>query len=439
MLLYVLGLLAVAIGLALSIALHEIGHLVPAKIFGVRVGQYMVGFGRTLWSTTRGETEYGIKAIPLGGYISMAGMFPPARVGASARTASTGFLQTMVQDARSASAETIPEGEEHRTFYRLPVWKRIIIMVGGPAMNLIIAVIIFTIVLCGFGTQQISTTIGSVSQCLVAASSSSETCTPDDPAAPAAAAGLLPGDTLTAIDGTPITSWEQSTEIIRNNPGTPLRLTIERDGATRNLSATPQKTERFVTTADGQVRLDSEGQPLTEEVGMLGFTAARKLVPQPLTAVLPAVGNNIAQVGEMILNLPARLIAVGEAAFGPGERDPNGPIGVVGVGRLAGEISTIETIPLAERASYLLGVVGSLNIALFVFNLIPLLPLDGGHIAGALWEGLRRRIAALLKKPDPGPVDTAKMVPLTLGVVVVLGAMTVLLVYADLVKPISIL
>ena len=439
MLLYILGLLIVAIGLALSIALHEIGHLVPAKLFRVRVGQYMVGFGPTLWSTRRGETEYGIKAIPLGGYISMAGMFPPAKVGTRARTARTGFMNTMVQDARDASAETIPPGEEHRTFYRLPVWKRVIIMIGGPTMNLLIAVVVFTIVLCGFGTAQISTTVGSVSQCLVAASAGTDTCAPDDPAAPAAAAGLLPGDTITAIDSTPITSWEQSTDIIRNNPGVSLTFTIERDGSTRPLIATPQKTERFVIGSDGQIQLDREGNPVTEEVGMLGFTAARKLVPQPLGAVLPAVGNNIAQVGEMILTLPARLVAVGEAAFGPGERDPNGPIGVVGVGRLAGEISTIDTIPFAERASYLLGVVGSLNIALFVFNLIPLLPLDGGHIFGALWEGLRRRVAALFNKPDPGPVDTAKMVPLTLGVVIVLGAMTVLLVYADLVKPISIL
>ncbi|HNP16353.1 MAG TPA: site-2 protease family protein, partial [Terrimesophilobacter sp.] len=150
-LLYILGIVIVTVGLAISIALHELGHLVPAKLFGVRVGQYMIGFGPTLWSRTRGETEYGVKAIPLGGYISMAGMFPPAKEGERGRTASTGFFQAMVQDARTSSADTVRDGEEHRTFYGLAVWKRIIIMCGGPFMNLVIAVVLFAVVLSGFG------------------------------------------------------------------------------------------------------------------------------------------------------------------------------------------------------------------------------------------------------------------------------------------------
>jgi Zn-dependent protease len=131
------------------------------------------------------------------------------------------------------------------------------------------------------------------------------------------------------------------------------------------------------------------------------------------------------------------MIDVAEAAFGPEERDPNGPISVVGVGRIAGEIASIDTIPVVERVSFLTGLIASLNVALFVFNLVPLLPLDGGHIAGALWEGLRRWFAKLRKKPDPGPIDTAKLVPFTLVVVILLGAMSVLLIYADIVKPIS--
>jgi len=435
--LYVLGVVVVALGLAVSIALHELGHLVPAKLFGVRVGQYMIGFGKTLWSWRRGETEYGIKAVPLGGYISMAGMFPPLKPGGKARTASTGFFQTMVQDARTVSADSVPEGEEHRTFYNLPVWKRIIIMSGGPFMNLVIAVVLFGVVLSGFGLQQVSTTIGSVSECLHPATSTATTCGAEDPQAPGAAGGILPGDRLVSIDGTTITDWAQATSIIQASPARELAIVVERGGSTLTLEATPALTERYVYNRDGSIAKDADGRSRTQKVGMLGVTAATELVPQPVTAVLPAVGDNIVGVTNIILNLPQRLVDVAVAAFGPGERDPNGPMSVVGVGRIAGELTSINTIPIAERTSYLLGLVASVNIALLVFNLIPLMPLDGGHIAGALWEGIRRFFAKLFRRRDPGPVDTAKVIPLTFAVVILLGGMSLLLIYADIVKPIT--
>jgi membrane-associated protease RseP (regulator of RpoE activity) len=140
----------------------------------------------------------------------------------------------------------------------------------------------------------------------------------------------------------------------------------------------------------------------------------------------------------VIVNLPARLVGVAQAAFGSGERDPNGPISVVGVGRVAGEIASNDQISLTSKAASLIGILGSLNIALFVFNLIPLLPLDGGHVIGALWEGLRRSVARLLGRRDPGPVDTAKLMPLTFAVAILLGGMSVLLIYADIVRPVQI-
>ena len=425
MLPFIIGVAVVVVGLALSIGLHEIGHLVPAKLFGVKVTQYMIGFGPTLWSKRKGETEYGVKALPLGGYISMIGMFPPGK-GDRVRNDSTGFFQGLVQDARDSSAETITPGDEHRAFYLLPVWKRIIIMFGGPFMNLVLAFALLSVLLVGFGMPQNSTTVGSVNECVLPATSERQTCEPGDPAAPGAEAGVLPGDRIVSIDGVAIETWEQSTGIIREHPNEALAMVVVRDGEETTLTVTPALSERYVVDDDGQVVTDASGDPVTVEAGFVGIGAASERVSQPITAV-----------AGIILNLPQRMVDVANAAFGPGERDPNGPISVVGVGRVAGEIAAIDEIPVIDKAAGLIGILASLNIALFVFNMVPLLPLDGGHIAGALWEAIRRGFAKLFRRPDPGPVDLAKLMPLTLAVVVVLGCMSALLIYADIVKPIA--
>ena len=443
MLLYILGVVVIVIGLALSIGLHEIGHLVPAKKFGVKVGQWMIGFGPTLWSKKFGETEYGVKAIPLGGYISMAGMFPPHKKNTARlddgkpKMDSTGFFNVLVQDARDSSAQTIEAGNEDRVFYKLPAWKRIIVMLGGPTMNLLIAIVLYGVVLCGFGIPVASTTIGSVSQC-ISTSSTKTSCSSSDPAAPAAAAGLKPGDTFVSIDGTKIGSWTQATTIIRKSAGDTLAVVVKRDGADVSLSLVPKLTARpVIDAATGAVVTDSSGKTVTEQVGFVGIGYATVVQQQPVTAVLPAVGSNITSVAKIIVTLPQRLVQVAQAAFGGEKRDPNGPISVVGVGRLAGEITSINSIPIADRMSSLVSIIASLNVALFVFNLIPLLPLDGGHVLGAVWEALRRRLAKWFKRPDPGPVDMAKLIPLTLAIVTILGASSALLIYADIVNPVT--
>lgn len=438
-LLYLLGVLIVLVGLMVSIGLHEIGHLVPAKLFGVRVGQYMIGFGKTLFSRRVGETEYGVKLIPLGGYISMAGMFPPARKGGKPRTASTGFFDTMVNDARSAAHEGIPAGEEHRTFYRLPVLKRIVIMLGGPFMNLVLAFVFFAIVLVGFGIPQHSTTIGTVYQCVVPADSTRTECAADDPVAPAAEAGLRPGDRILAIDGQPIVEYTDVSEIVSAAAGRELAVDVLRDGDEVTVAVTPLLTERPVLDADGRPVENPDGTVVTQDVGFIGIGYATQTVQQPITAVPGYLGEAAGRIGYSIITLPARVYDLGVSTFGGSERDPEGIIGVVGVGRLAGEITSLDTIPVADRAASILSLLGGLNLALFLFNLVPLLPLDGGHVAGAIWEGIRRGFAKLLRRPDPGPVDVARLIPITMAVSGVLAALTVFVLFSDIVNPISLL
>jgi len=428
-LLFVVGIVVMIVGLAVSIALHELGHLWPAKKFGVRVGQYMIGFGPTLWSRRIGETEYGFKLLPLGGFISMAGMYPPsprevaaAQAGHAQGRAGGGFFATMVQDARAANDETLQGGDDDRVFYKLPVYKRVIVMLGGPLMNLLLAIVLFTIVFSGFGVQTATTTVSGLSSCVPATSTSA--CTPSDPPAPSVAAGFEPGDVIVSIDGEPVSTFADVSRIVQRSAGTQLDVVVDRAGTEQTLTVTPAE---MTPSADSDAT-----------VGFLGIRPTVESVQQPIWAGPVAAFENVGQVAGIIVQLPVKVYDTAVALFTGGERDPNGPLSVVGVGVIAGEVAAADA-PVLNRVSATLGLLGSLNIALFVFNLIPLLPLDGGHVVVALWDGLKRTWAKIFRRPPPKPVDATKLVPVTFVVVVLLIAMGAILILADLFNPVSIL
>lgn len=437
MMLQVLGIVAFALLILFSIALHEVGHLVPAKRFGVRVSEYMVGFGPMIWSKVVGETRYGVKAIPVGGYIRMIGMLPPPKDApeGTARSMTTGRMAGLVEDARRQSLEEIEPGDADRVFYKLPVHRRVIVMLGGPVMNLVLATILFAIVMIGIGTPQPSLQVASVVPCTPSVSAPAGTASADGTCptspSPAAQAGLQSGDVIVAYDGTPATSWEQVTDAIRAGGATSMVLTVQRGGSTVDLTVPVAEVTRPA--------YDDQGNPTggTTTSGFVGVRPDFEYVPQSWASVPSAMWDMTVRSVGALLTLPVRLYElVTETLIGGQERSIESPVSVVGVSRLGGDV-VASSEPWQGKVAIFLSLAASLNLFLFLFNLVPILPLDGGHVAGALYEGARRRAAKVRGKPDPGPVDVARLLPVAYVVAAALIAMGVIVIWADLVKPLT--
>jgi membrane-associated protease RseP (regulator of RpoE activity) len=415
------------LGIGVSIGIHEIGHLLPAKVFGVKVTKYMIGFGPTLYSKKVGETEYGLKAFPLGGYIAMLGMYPPARKPET----KTGFFRDMISQARLAHSENETPLDANRKFYQLPVLKRMIIMLGGPFMNLVLGVLLTVIALSGFGIYQSSLKIEAVSVCL---DNKSVQC-PVTEQTPANVAGLKAGDEVVSVAGNQATDWAQIRDLLTANPTA--EFEILRDGKILKLTVTAVIQQRPQFDSLGNPILDEAGEIASAPQPFLGVFLAPERKPVPLVQSLEASGSTIAQIGTLILRLPQEVVEVTAITFGGGERDPNGPISIVGIGQVAGEVAASDQAGLADKLATGIQILGSLNFALFVFNMVPLLPLDGGHVAGGIYESIKRGLYRIAGKKDPGPADTALLMPLTYFVFIGLLVVSALLITADLVNPIS--
>ena len=435
--LYAVGVLVFALGLLLSIALHEVGHMVPAKKFGVKVTQYMVGFGPTLWSRKRGDTEYGFKAIPLGGYIRMIGMVPPRADGTRSRWPRR--MATAIEDFRQVSRAEVGPGDAEREFYRLTPGKKIIVMLGGPSMNFLIFLVLMTGLLIGVGRvhDDPTTTVSSVSKCVVPATATAQQikdCTATN--SPAALAGLQAGDRIVSVNGTAITGWDQLVAIIEPAAGKRLSIVVDRNGTAVALTAVPVRNLKYVSDTSTQ----------TKEAGFLGVgpTYHHYYTPFALSAVPGEIGRELGRGLSALGRYPDKIGSVWNTVFNGKPRDPQGAIGVVGIGRIGGQIAETNQFSLEDKVVTLVSLLASVNLLLFFFNLLPLLPLDGGHVAGALVEATKRGRARLRARRTGSDaprkaiyVDTAQMLPVMYGVASVLIVLTLLVLYADIVKPVQ--
>jgi membrane-associated protease RseP (regulator of RpoE activity) len=298
-------------------------------------------------------------------------------------------------------------------------------------MNLVLGVLLTVIALTGFGIYQSSLKIEAVSVCL---DNTSVQC-PVSEQTPAHVAGLKPGDEVVSVAGNKATDWAQIRDLLTATPTAEFEILRGGEVIKVTLTAVIQQRPQFDSL--GNPILDESGEIVSAPQPFLGVFLTPERKPVPLVQSLEASGSTIAQIGTLILRLPQEVVEVTAITFGGGERDPNGPISIVGIGQVAGEVAASDQAGFADKLATGIQILGSLNFALFVFNMIPLLPLDGGHVAGGIYESIKRGLFRFAGRKDPGPADTALLMPLTYFVFIALLVVSALLITADLVNPIS--
>ena len=376
-----LGILAFIFALLFSVMVHEFGHYLTARKFGMRVSEFFLGFGTRIWSRQRGETEFGIKAIPAGGYCRIEGMTPD---------------------------DEMPDGEENRAFYRASSGKKLIVLGAGSFLHFALGYLLLFLLLAGVGVNQVLPVIDTVS-----------------PNTAAAAAGFQKGDEIIAINGDRNTNWQGQLTKIRNSKGHELTFTIKRGGSELKITAAP----RMTNIDDGTSRY---------VLGIINQFGTKRI--NPLTAVSSSAQltwNLTTTSAKSLVQLPTKIPALWGQTFGGEKRDENGLVGVVGVARVSGQAASSGALTPSERLGTFILIVASLNIFVGLFNLLPILPLDGGHMAVAIADEIRALFARLRGRTRPAAIDVKVLTPITAVVFVVLAALTVLLLIADIFNPIS--
>lgn len=428
LILYTLGVGLFLLLLIASIALHELGHLYFAKKFGAEVTEYYVGFGKVVWKIRRGKTDYGMRLIPLGGYVRILGMFPPPQGELPAK----GMKRSIYLAKQESNAEL---SDDLKAFYRLPPWKKFVVMAAGPTVNILVAFFVLLGVFGIVGEQSIAAkpgapVVATVGLCAPTPADPTGDCVNNDIKSPATLAGLEVGDQVVSFNGTKLKDWETLSQLIQNTTSGTLELKVIRDGKPLTL-----------TTAAMKYEIPDPQTSTSVDVGYLGISPQVAIVSHRHGPLFTAkwMATKVDDVFVGLSALPKKVENVLMAVLGIEKRDPEGPVSVVGGSRFAGAAmaTDVPEIPVSSKLSYILLLTAAFNMFLGIANAIPIPPLDGGHMAGAIWESLRNKWASLRGKTLPGPFDSSKLLPLGYIGALIIFAMGIILIVGDFVVPIK--
>lgn len=392
--LWTLGVILLLVVLMVSIGLHEAGHMAVARVFRLRVPKFFVGFGPTLFSRKRGDTEYGVKAIPLGGFVTIEDPnVPDVDTSTLDQSLADGSLdddgRRKLQDERK---KLVSEHDTEKGLLTMvSPWKRILVFLAGPAVNLALGGAILIGVLMAFPSNYVTTTVDTTNACGHLAQG--ESCG-------AAEGGMMPGDVVLSVDGTPIKGSEQISPLLAGK--TSAQVLVERDGARKMLT---------VPVTNGKIGIN-----LLVDERTSSFPEATATLGRLMVLNLEALSEIPAKVPGMVGNL-----------LGVSQRDPEAPGSIVAVGKTYADI-TASNMEGGLKVRTLVTYAGLLNIGLGVINLfVPLLPLDGGRIFLALvdsvkmgWARLRRSVYRPLGAQGVGIMTMVTGIPVLLFMALVI-------------------